>query len=94
MAIRIYSPEGPLGVAPLRLAPAPDVLAGKRIGLLDNRKPNAGALLAHVAERLAARTGAHVALAVEKSNAAVRCDAPLLDQLRAEADVVLTGSGD
>lgn len=94
MPIRIHSPEGPLGVAPLRLAPVPGVLAGRRIGLLDNRKPNAGALLAHVAERLAARTGARVSLAVSKSNAAVRCDAELLDKLRAEADVVITGSGD
>lgn len=94
MPIRIYSPEGPPGTEPLRLAPRPDVLAGRRIGLLDNRKPNAGALLAHVGERLAQRTGARVSLAIAKSNAAVRCDGGLLDKLRAEADVVLTGSGD
>lgn len=94
MSIRIYSPEGGLGVKPLRLVPGPDVLAGLRIGLLDNRKPNAAALLGHVGDRLAQRTGAKVAVAIAKSNAAVRCEGDLLDKLRAEADVVITGSGD
>ena len=70
MSIRIHSPEGPLGVQPMRLSPRVEVLAGRRIGLLDNRKPNAGALLAHVGARLAQRTGATVSLAVQKSNAA------------------------
>ncbi len=94
MSIRIFCPEGALGVQPMRLSARPDLLAGRRIGLLDNRKPNAGVLLARVAQRLAQRTGASVSLALQKSNAAVRCETDLLDKLGAEADVVLTGSGD
>ncbi|MDG2308886.1 MAG: hypothetical protein P8R42_30250 [Candidatus Binatia bacterium] len=94
MSIWIHSPEGNVGARPMRLSPRVDVLAGRRIGLLDNRKPNAGALLEHVGARLAQRTGATVSLALQKSNAAVRCEADLLDKLRAEADVIITGSGD
>src|SRR5207302_396829 len=41
-----------------RLAPRKPSLAGLTIGVLDNSKPNAGALLHRVAELLAARTGA------------------------------------
>ena len=93
-AIEIFSPEGPLGRSPRHLAPAPDVLTGLRIGVLDNRKPNARLLLESVAERIASRTGARVALVAVKGNSAVRCEVDLLDKLRAEADVVLTGSGD
>jgi hypothetical protein len=90
----IYSPEGPPGTAPRRLAAVPGVLAGRRIAVLDNRKPNARLLLTLLAERLAERTGARVSLIAAKGNAAVRCEGDLLDRLRAEADVVLTGSGD
>jgi len=38
---RIHSPEGPIGSAPRILAPAPPVLTGLRLGVLENRKPNA-----------------------------------------------------
>jgi hypothetical protein len=92
--IEIASPEGPLGELPKQLAPAPELLAGLRIGVLDNRKPNARVLLEGLATLLAERTGARVSLVAVKGNAAVRCEADLLEKLRAEADVVLTGSGD
>ena len=92
--VTIYSPEGLQGVAPRNLASVPSVLSGLRIGVLDNRKPNAHLLLTRLAERLAERTGARLGLAAHKANAAVRCEAEVLERLRAEADVVLTGSAD
>ena len=90
----IYSPEGPVGTVTRSLSPAPDVLAGLRLGILDNRKPNARLLLTQLAERLAQRTGARVALVMEKANAAVRCEPEVLDRLSKETDVILTGSAD
>jgi hypothetical protein len=70
-------------------------LSGLRIGVLDNRKPNARLLLESVAERIASRTGgAPLAGRREVETPRVRCEADLLDKLRGEADVVLTGSGD
>ena len=90
----IYSPEGPIGSAPRMLAAAPAVLAGVRLGVLDNRKPNARLLLSALAERLAERTGAQVALVTAKANAAVAAEVEVLARLRGECDVVLTGSAD
>lgn len=92
--ITIYSPEGPRGISPQQLAPVPSVLAGVRIGVLDNRKPNARLLLQTLAETLAQRTSARVSLVTAKANAAVACEPQVLGQLRQEADVILTGSAD
>jgi hypothetical protein len=53
--ISFLSPVPPSLVTEHRLAPRLDHLAGRRIGLLDNRKANAGALLASVAGELTGR---------------------------------------
>jgi hypothetical protein len=91
--VQIVAPDGKVGAPPLGLAPAPRSLAGLAIGVLDNRKPNAGLLLDRVAERLAARTGATVGLRADK-NAAIPCEDQVLDRMTKEVQVVLTGSAD
>ena len=90
--MRIYAPDGIVGPPAASLAPPAPVLAGKRIGILDNSKPNAGLLLERMAERLAARTGATVTM-VERKNGALPAPDDMLARL-AEAEVVLTGSAD
>ena len=90
--MRIYAPDGNVGPPARALAPPAAVLAGKRIGILDNSKPNAGLLLEHLAARLATRTGASVSM-VERKNAALAAPDDVLARL-AEAEVVLTGSAD
>jgi len=75
-----------------RLAPRKPSLAGLTIGVLDNSKPNAGALLHRVAELLAARTGAAAVRGWSKPSAAR--PAEILDDIAKGADVVLTGSAD
>ena len=50
MSITIYSPAGPTTAAPRVLSAAPAVLAGLRLGVLDNRKPNARLLLTRLAD--------------------------------------------
>lgn len=90
--MKVYAPDGAVGPPAASLAPAPPVLAGKRIGVLDNSKPNAGLLLGRMAERLAARTGASVKV-VERKNAALPAPDDVLARL-AETQVVLTGSAD
>jgi hypothetical protein len=69
------------------------VLAGKRIAVLDNGKPNAALLMTEIAQRLAARTAAEVALVVAKGTAATPAEPEILQQLEA-ADLVVTGSAD
>jgi hypothetical protein len=92
--IHIYSPEGSVGRAGTSLAPAPDVLAGRRIAVLDNGKPGADRLLGHLAERLVERTGATYAGSRRKGSAATPCEGDLLQEILKDADLVLTGSAD
>ncbi len=70
-----------------RLAP-PTGLAGARIGLLDNRKANAGALLAAVAGELAARHP-DIETVVEHKLASAAAPDEVLERLRACHAVIL-----
>jgi hypothetical protein len=74
------------------LATRPHDLRGKRIGILDNSKPNADALLDRVATLLSERTGAAGVERWRKPGASI--PAADHDALAASADVFLTGSAD
>lgn len=91
--MKIHTPCGAVGEEPGRRAPSLPVLSGRRIGVLDNTKPNAGLLLERLAERLAERTGASVTL-VETKNAALAAPDDVVARLAGGADVVITGSAD
>ena len=94
MTIRILSPEGQIGTRRMSLAPAPDVLAGCRVAVLDNGKPGAAFLMGQVAEQLGARTGIEFVGIRRKRTAATPCEEDLIDKIAAEADLVLTGTAD
>jgi hypothetical protein len=84
-------PAAPPGsVSPL--APRPRDLRGKRVGILDNSKPNADALLGRVAELLVERGGAAGVVRWRKPGASI--PAADHDAVAASADVFLTGSAD
>lgn len=91
--MKIYAPDGDVGSPAATLAAPLPVMTGKRIGILDNTKPNAGALLERLAQRLVARTGAVLTL-VETKNAALAAPDDVIARLESEADLVLTGSAD
>lgn len=91
--VKIHTPAGEVGPEPVSLAASPGVLAGKRIGVLDNTKPNADILLNRIANRLAERTGAEVTL-VETKNAAMPAPDDVMARLEKEVELVLTGSAD
>lgn len=74
------------------LASRPSTLRGRRIGLLDNSKPNADALLTAVAEVLVERAGAGPLVRFKKPGSAL--PAAFIDDVVARADVVLTASAD
>ena len=76
------------------LAPRPETLDGKTIGLLANGKPNADELLASVYEVLADRYEFGSVVAKNKGNASRPCDGDLMEELASECDVVITASGD
>ncbi len=91
--VQIHTPEGTIGERPATGAAPIPVLTGLKIGLLDNRKPNADIVLAHIAARLTARTGAEVVRRDHK-NAAMPCEDQLLEGIAKEVEIVLTGTAD
>ena len=91
--MQIYTPEGQVGEPHTSLAPSPSVLSGKKIGVLDNTKPNAGILLTRLASRLEARTKAEL-VTVETKNAALAAPDQVMGKLTKEVEIVLTGSAD
>ena len=91
--MKVYTPHGAVGSPPAALAPPLGVLANKRIGILDNTKPNAGLLLGRMAEQLSSRTGATVSL-IERKNAALPARDETMARLAKEVEAVLTGSAD
>jgi hypothetical protein len=93
MPVQIIRPDGEIARAAHHLAPGRTVLAGARIGVLDNLKPNAGLLLCNVAAKLAARAGSAEPLVLTKS-AAHGAPQEHIDRLSKEVDVVITGSAD
>jgi hypothetical protein len=100
MSVQIYRPDGETGQAPAALAPSPGSLAGLRVAVLDNGKPNAAFVMTRLAQSLAARAGAEVSVVMkqgprgESANAAIPCDPEIFDRIVAEADVVITGTAD
>jgi hypothetical protein len=100
VAVTVYLPDSEPGPELARLAPSPASLAGLRIGILDNGKPNAALVMTRAADTLAARTGARVSVVTKKgprglsANAAIPCAPDIFERLLAQADIVITGSAD
>jgi len=82
------------GTADSTLSPRPVSLKGLRIGLLDNTKPNATLLLEEIADHLQREHGAGEATLYTKDYFGTPVAQPLLEQIVAANDVVITAVGD
>jgi hypothetical protein len=82
------------GPPALPLAPRPPRLQGLRLGLVDNRKVNAAAILEKIADRLAAKHGARVAVRDLKRSPSHEIDEKAIAALKRDADLVISGVGD
>lgn len=90
--IRLYDPTAEPRVIDARLAARLSSLAGKRVGILDNGKANAGTLMLAVAKILRERYGVTEVVKREKPVAGPP-KPEVLDAL-AQCDVALVGSAD
>jgi hypothetical protein len=90
--MKVLSPFGATPDTVKPLAKRRSSLAGLRIGVLDNSKPNADVLLGRVAEALAAGSPGGTVRRWCKPGASH--PALMIDEIVASADVVLTGSAD
>ena len=93
--MKIFDPTSRrTGPATLALAPRPASLDGMRLGLVDNHKVNAAAILEKIADRLAARHGTRVAVRDVKRSPSHEIDAKAIAALKRDADLVISGVGD
>lgn len=90
--LRVWHPFGTAAVELRPLARRRSSLAGLRVAILDNSKPNADVLLGRVAELLVERAGAGPVVVWRKPGSSH--PATVIDEVAAAADVALTGSAD
>ena len=90
--IRLYDPTAQPRTIAAQLAPRLPSLAGKRIGILDNRKANAGTLMLAVARILQERYG--VGEIVKRDKPVAGPPSPEALAALAECDLALVGSAD
>jgi hypothetical protein len=88
----LYDPTAEPRAIAASLAPRLPSLAGKRAGILDNGKANAGTLMLAVVERLKERYG--VTGVVKREKPVSGPPAPEIVEALSECDFVLVGSAD
>ena len=92
----VLSPEGKAQTSAAKIAGLPQFtdLRGKVLGLLDNSKPNADKLAERFAELLKEKYGVASVITRRKLTAQQGAPKQYLDELAAQADIVLSGLGD
>jgi len=92
----VLSPEGKAQTSAVRIAGLPQFtdLRGKIVGVLDNSKPNADKLAERFAELLKEKYGVAGVITRRKLTAQQGAPKQYLDELAAQADIVLSGLGD
>ncbi len=90
--IVLYDPTAERRVRAVPLAPRLPGLAGRRAGILDNGKANAGTLMLAVVERL--RAGHGVTDVVKREKPVAGPPAPEIVEALSGCDFVLVGSAD
>ena len=92
MTIRLYDPTAEPRAIDAKLAPRLADLSGKRIGILDNGKANAGILMLAVAKVLQERYGAGEI--IKRNKPVAGPPAPEILEALAQCDLALVGSAD
>jgi hypothetical protein len=92
--MKILDPLGSSAAGADKLAPRPKSLDGVIVGVLDNAKPNARALMIRMGELLVERAGAREVRVYGKPSASRPAEPDLLDEIARQCGLVLTGSGD
>ena len=90
----ILDPTSPPLPVDARLATRPDDLNGKVLGLLNNSKANAEALLEEVGTLLAERYNFAEIVRTAKPNASTPCPENIVQEMVEKCDVLITANGD
>jgi hypothetical protein len=93
-SIRVYEPVAPCLAQPQKSRQALDTLAGKTIGFIDNSKPNFNLLAEDLSRLLIEKYGVKQVITRRKRSASQGLADNILEDLVAQTDAVVTGSGD
>ena len=94
MTIQIYDPTTEVTNRHMAFAPRPKTLKGLRIGLVDNTKHNSDQLLLRIAGLLEREHGAKAHVIRKKKSAGAAPHAEIIEELKANCDVIVAGVGD
>ena len=94
MAIQIYDPTTEVAERHIAFVRRPQTLEGVRIGLVDNTKHNSDELLLRIAQILERDHGAKAHLIRKKKSAGAAPHAEIVEEYKANCDVIVAGVGD
>ena len=92
--MQVYDPTAPGPAATQNLRRSVGDLNGKVVGFIDNSKPNFNLLIDDLAALLSERYGVKSVIKHAKRSVATPAAAQVIDELAAQCDLVVTGSGD
>ena len=92
--MQVYDPTAPSPVVTQNLRRSVGDLSGKVVGFIDNSKPNFNLLVDDMAELLISRYGVKTIIKRSKRGASMPATTQVVDELAAQCDLVITGSGD
>ena len=90
----VYDPVAPCLTSPRQSRLSLDSLAGKVIGFIDNSKPNFNYLVEDLSRVLVEKHGVKRVISRRKRSASIGAPDSVMDELVAQADAVIAGSGD
>ena len=94
MTIQIYDPTTEATARRIAYVPRPKSLAGLRIRLVDNTKHNSDQLLLRIAALLERDHGAKAHVIRRKHSAGAAPHAEIIEEFKANCDVIVAGVGD
>jgi len=92
--LQVFDPTIEVKEQAIAFVPRPDSLRNVRIGLVENTKFNSDKLLLKIAAILEQEYGAASHIIRSKHNSGVPAHAEIIDEYKAQCDVVVAGVGD
>jgi hypothetical protein len=93
-SVQVYEPVAPCLTQPQKNRQSLDQLAGKTIGFIDNSKPNFNHLVEDLSRILIERYGVKAVVKQRKRSASQGLSEAAMNELVAQTDAIVTGSGD
>ncbi|HTE16720.1 MAG TPA: hypothetical protein VK642_16745 [Burkholderiales bacterium] len=90
----VYEPVAPCLTQPQKSRQSLDNLAGKTIGFIDNSKPNFNYLVEDLSKVLIEKHGVKQVIKQRKRSASQGLSEAAMNELVAQTDAIITGSGD